>query len=203
MKQNQKNLLIFFGIALISFSLGYGAKTLVDSKDSYGKPMMQSMDHGSMVNSDADFIMEMIPHHQEAIDSSTYMLSRTDDEEFKTFLQSIIDAQTAEVAQMKQWHQEWFNEPYQDDGRYTAMMPDLESIQDAEEAKGQYLMGMIMHHVGAVQMASKIKTITEREELITFANGVIEVQNQEIEQMRGWMKNSMEQGTGSMKHMMH
>jgi uncharacterized protein (DUF305 family) len=164
--------------------------------------MMQGMDHGAMVNSDADFIMGMIPHHQEAIDTSEYMLSRTEDEEFREFLESIIEAQTKEIELMKQWHQEWFDEPYQDDGRYVEMMPDLTRISGYEEARQQYLMGMIMHHMGAVQMAAKIKTITQRNELKDFADDIISVQNQEIEQMREWMHESNSSG-GMMDHMGH
>jgi uncharacterized protein (DUF305 family) len=172
--------------------------------DSQMMSMMQGMDHGAMVNSDADFIMEMIPHHQEAIDTSEYMLSRTEDEEFRKFLQGIIDAQKREVAMMQQWHQQWFNEPYQDDGRYKKMMPDLEKISDYDQVRQQYLMGMIMHHMGAVQMAAKIKTITQRTEVKDFADDIIRVQNQEIEQMREWMmESSQSSGGGMMDHMGH
>ncbi len=202
-------------LILFAFAAGYYAKgTLPASKAQEQKKSAQQstsmmrnmrdgmMDHSSMVNSEADFIMEMIPHHREAIDTSQYMLSRTEDEEFKTFLQSIVVNQSEEVEMMKQWHQEWFNEPYADDGRYELMMPDLATYDDDEEARQQYLMGMIMHHMGAVQMAAKVKTVTERKELVDFANEIIKVQNAEIEQMRNWMMGN-ERNDGMMNHMMH
>lgn len=213
-KHNSQAIIIGGGIALVvlvAFVLGYslrGSTQQSNQPQTSQRSMMSNMnegmmDHGAMVNSEADFIMEMIPHHQEAIDTSNYMLTRTDDPEFKQFLQSIVVSQTIEVAKMKEWHQLWFNEPYKDDGRYEAMMPNLEQADDNDEARQQYLMGMIMHHTGAVQMASKVKTITTREELLAFADQIITVQNKEIEQMRSWMMESRENGAGMMDHMMH
>jgi uncharacterized protein (DUF305 family) len=66
------------------------------------------------------------------------------------------------------------------------MMPDLSGHSDYSEARQQYLTGMISHHTGAVIMAEKIKTITERNELVSFADTIIEAQNKEIKQMKSW-----------------
>lgn len=216
MKTHNSQILLIgaIAIAILSFSLGYivrGTSQSTDKTNSIQQPMMKTMgdgmmmDHGAMVNSEADFIMEMIPHHQEAIDSSKYMLSLTTDEVFKTFLQNIINAQTQEVAMMKQWHSDWFGSEYKDDGRYEAMMPDLESM-DYEQARTQYLAGMIGHHQGAIQMASKVKTISQRPEVIQLADNIIESQNKEIEQMRSWLKTTNNNDTSDsmmMDHMGH
>ncbi len=148
---------------------------------------MMMMDHPP-ITSDADFIMGMIPHHQEAVDTSEYMLTRTDDPEFRAFLQTIIDAQKAEIEMMKEWHRELFTSEYQDDGRYQPMMPDLEAIENDAEARTAYLRGMIMHHRGAIQMAEEIHEITENNEIHTFADQIIEVQAEEIQQMMEWIK---------------
>jgi len=45
----------------------------------------------------------MIPHHQEAIDTAQVILARTSRPEMRQFAQNIIQAQTAEIAQMKNW----------------------------------------------------------------------------------------------------
>ena len=51
-------------------------------------------------SADADFLMMMIPHHQSAIDMAKVELEMGQDEATKAMAQAIIDAQTAEIAQM-------------------------------------------------------------------------------------------------------
>lgn len=167
-----------------------GNKAVEDIDKQMGDAMggeMMMMDHPP-VTSDADFIMGMIPHHQEAVETSEYMLSRTDDPEFRAFLQNIINTQRQEIEMMKEWHRELFTSEYQDDGRYQPMMPDLEAIENDAEARTAYLRGMIMHHRGAIQMAEEIHEITENDEIHTFADQIIEVQAEEIQQMMEWIK---------------
>jgi uncharacterized protein (DUF305 family) len=178
-----------------------GKSALEDIDKQMGSAMgdgMMMMDHPP-VTSDADFIMGMIPHHQEAVETSEYMLSRTDDPEFRAFLQNIIDTQQQEIEMMKQWHEELFNSAYRDDGRYKPMMPDLKQISDDQDARTAYLRGMIMHHRGAIQMAEQIHDITTNDEIHVFADTIIEVQAEEIRQMMNWLgPESMMQGGGMM-----
>lgn len=153
----------------------------------------------AVVKTDAEFIMQMIPHHQEAVDTSRYVLTRTDDPALQAFLLGIIDAQTREIAQMKTWHREWFGTEYRDDGRYQAMMPNLQGLGDARVVSS-YLHGMIMHHMGAIGMARQVLGFTERPELISFANGVVRVQTDEVGKMLNWMRDGY---GGDMPAMMH
>jgi len=53
------------------------------------------------VKSDESFLLSMISHHERALLSSQYMLSRIADSKFQPFLKGIIDGQTKEVAMMK------------------------------------------------------------------------------------------------------
>lgn len=57
---------------------------------------------------DGAFIDAMIPHHQAAIDMATQALSRAEHAELRSMAQAIIDAQSAEIAQMKAWRSQWF-----------------------------------------------------------------------------------------------
>jgi uncharacterized protein (DUF305 family) len=47
---------------------------------------------------------------------------------------------------------------------------------------------MIEHHRGAIEMAEQILKITEKNELKTMANNIIETQNKEIELLQSWSK---------------
>ena len=63
--------------------------------------MMQSMPMESAGSVDADFLLMMIPHHQSAIDMARVELEQGGDEETRAMAQAIIDAQEAEIAQMR------------------------------------------------------------------------------------------------------
>lgn len=56
---------------------------------------------------DIRFIDAMIPHHESAIMMAQMALQRAEKPEIKTLAEAIIQAQTAEIEQMKQWRAEW------------------------------------------------------------------------------------------------
>lgn len=59
------------------------------------------MDHASIVTDVVSFIAEMIPHHQEAVDTSTFVLQNTNNDHLKPILESIIKGQTQEIQMMQ------------------------------------------------------------------------------------------------------
>jgi uncharacterized protein (DUF305 family) len=63
--------------------------------------MMQAMPMESSGMVDADFLLMMIPHHQSAIDMARIELEQGTDEETRAMAQEIIDAQEAEIAEMR------------------------------------------------------------------------------------------------------
>ncbi len=63
--------------------------------------MMAAMPTTSSGDADADFLLMMIPHHQSAIDMARVVLKQGDDEETRAMAQEIIDAQEAEIAEMR------------------------------------------------------------------------------------------------------
>ena len=63
--------------------------------------MMSAMPKESTGMVDADFLLMMIPHHQSAIDMARVELEQGEDEETRAMAQAIIDAQVAEIAQMR------------------------------------------------------------------------------------------------------
>lgn len=54
-----------------------------------------------MVTDALSFISEMIPHHQEAVDSSTILLGQTQNTALKSILENIISGQDSEITMMK------------------------------------------------------------------------------------------------------
>ena len=58
---------------------------------------------GPSGNPDVDFVRMMIPHHQGAIDMAEAELKYGKDESRKALARQIIEAQTREIAEMKEW----------------------------------------------------------------------------------------------------
>jgi uncharacterized protein (DUF305 family) len=55
------------------------------------------------------------------------------------------------------------------------------------EADVEFVQGMIPHHEGAIEMAELVEDRTERQELVDLADEIIEVQDEEIAQLRGML----------------
>ena len=67
------------------------------------KAMMKDMHQPFTGNTDVDFRVHMIPHHQGAIDMAKVALKHAKDPETKSMAQKIIDDQEKEIAEMQAW----------------------------------------------------------------------------------------------------
>lgn len=52
---------------------------------------------------DREFLMQMIVHHEGAVDMAKMVLEKSQNQELKDFAQRIIDTQSAEIKQMQAW----------------------------------------------------------------------------------------------------
>ncbi len=98
----------FFGAGMGGFMAG-GAMS-----DMMRGGMMQRFD-ASLLESpetnvpfDQRFIEQMIPHHQMAIIMANMLLERTTRSELKELARRIIEGQSAEVKQMREWYEKWY-----------------------------------------------------------------------------------------------
>lgn len=146
-------------------------------------PHMQEMQQ-MFVTSERSFIEHMIPHHEEAIDTAREVLERggTTDE-IRTLMSTIIEAQTAEVASMRQWYEDWYGEPFQVSDEYQPMMRELEGLSN-QALDQAFLEDMIMHHMGAIMMARSVQPYVERAEIAELTQNIVTTQSAEIAQMR-------------------
>ncbi len=146
------------------------------------------MDHGSMVTSEEGFVVNMIPHHQEAVDTARLVLARGDSAELKKLAQAIITAQEKEITMMQKWSKDWNYSTVK--SSYQNMMGDGTKLS-GKALDTWFLQGMIMHHIGAVQMAESLLKLDARKEVSDFAREVIRVQSEEISQMKLMLGDSM------------
>jgi len=164
--------------------LGACTTTSVDEMPmDHSKPMDEHM--MAPITSEDMFVIDMIPHHQEAVDTAL-LVKDSEDEELATLAQAIITTQTEEINMMRGWVDEWYGESDYT-SQYQNMMPDLLSLEgDARDEA--FIEGMIMHHQGAVQMAEQVLELNPRPEVKEFAETVIAVQTKEITQMRALLE---------------
>jgi len=149
---------------------------------------MNGMTH-MQVTTDEAFIKGMIPHHQEAVDTSMLIAKNTQNPELKKFAQAVVNGQSAEIEQMKKWHQTWFKKPYVADTTYMPMMGDVNQYATGNQtADTQYIKNMIVHHEGAVQMAQQALGFTQRAEIKEMANAIVKTQTTEIVLLKSWLK---------------
>lgn len=199
----QHKLILIAKLALISvplfFVLNYFAKNMtpMPHKDSHGATHMEetsqvpankdAMQHGMEVKDDKDFIINMIPHHQEAVDVSEIIAKRTQNTDVKKTAQAIVEVQKKEIAMMKGWLKDWYGEEYTINSDYKAMMTTDYKSFPLEDIDTQYYAEMIAHHEGAIEMAQQIQSKTERKEIKEFAAAVIITQSKEVDEMKQFL----------------
>ncbi len=133
------------------------------------------------VSSEEEFIVEMIPHHQEAVDTSLVIINNTENEDLRDLARRIVDAQRREIDMMEGWLDQYYDGGYEPD--YQKMMPPLKQMS-GEQQDIAYLRGMIRHHMMAVMMARQVLQLDPSERVEEFARNVTEVQTSEIREMR-------------------
>ncbi len=157
---------------------------------------MMGMDHGTMpmgtatadLPYDARFIDSMIVHHQGAIAMANDALQQGERSEIKDLAATIINAQEAEIAQMRAWRTLWYPD-LADTGGMGMSMGEMMIRTDASTPFDQrFLEAMIPHHQGAIDMAKDAQQTAEHQELKTLADTIIADQEREIAQMQQWLK---------------
>ncbi|AFY62341.1 DUF305 domain-containing protein [Synechococcus sp. PCC 6312] len=163
------------------------------------------MSHGGhmmMVTSEEHYIAEMIPHHQEAVETATLIFNRSPRPEMRAFAQAIIDVQSAEILQLQAWLKDGYPQA-KPEVNYVPMMRDLTRLQ-GDALDQTFLEDMIMHHHGAVMMSEQLlnKGLVKHQPVGAFARSVITTQSIEINQMQAWLNQwfGTAKNSGSMHH---
>lgn len=154
--------------------------------------MHQNMRAELSGNPDIDFVRQMIPHHQAAVDMAKIQLKYGRDEQLKSLSRWIIRSQEVEIGFMKNWLYRRDNgavikgaHDYYGDAMATmhhGMMIDYTGNADVD-----FVRGMIPHHQGAADMASILFTHGTDPDLNALAKDIWGAQTQEIAWMKNWL----------------
>lgn len=150
--------------------------------------MMREVHGMADFDTEFDYMVRMIPHHQEAVESARILRDQTNRPEMVSFAETIIATQTREIEQMREWLVTWY--PDRDtDVDYTPMMRDYSNIE-GEELDLAFLQDMIPHHMAAVMMSEQLlsRVPIEHREVGELASNIRTTQTREIRQMGLWLR---------------
>ena len=134
---------------------------------------------------DQMFAAMMIPHHEQAIEMSNIALTNSTNQQILELATAIKDAQEPEIDLMKNWAGTMLGAH---DGHVMAGMLTAEEIDDLKSANGVefdrlFLLGMIKHHQGAIDMAEPVLS-SNNPDVAALAESIIQTQQAEITAMQ-------------------
>lgn len=143
---------------------------------------------------DLQFIDSLTKHHQMAVDMAKMAAPKFDRQELKDAAKMMVDDQTKEIAQLRQWRDQWYPgaapaENMQMPGMSSTNM-DMSHMQSmtGHALDMMFIDMMIPHHEGALAMGQDALTKAEHPELKELSGTIIEKQKKEIGQMQQWKK---------------
>lgn len=146
---------------------------------------------------DVAFARDMIPHHEQAVELSALVPTRTDNAELAALAQQIDAAQQPEIHEMTELLEHWgadtgggHGDGAGHGGHGTVMqgmvdeatMSRLGSLRGAE-FDTLWLQSMIAHHQGAIEMAKAELANGVNSDAKALANSIIASQGPEIDRM--------------------
>ena len=142
---------------------------------------------------DVTFLQGMVPHHEQATEMAELVGDRTDRDELREFADKIIADQSAEIQEMQSLLAAAGEEESAGHGGMGGMSGEMDESEMAEletmsgaEFDLMFLDMMTRHHEGAIEMAEQVIDDGENPDVRQLANGIIEAQQAEIEQMASW-----------------
>lgn len=151
-----------------------------------GPMMMGSMMMGSHATaSEAEYLVEMVAHHREAV-AAARELARSDRPETRAFGASIVESQSAQIEQMTSWLTDWYPEQ-STTADYQPMMRALSGLS-GDLLDRAFLRDMIGHHMVAVMMSQHLLLRgTDHADVAELARSIRDDQHAEIIQMQRWL----------------
>ncbi|MBD1400506.1 DUF305 domain-containing protein [Pelovirga terrestris] len=164
------------------------------------------MDHGMDMGPadetyDLRFIDGMIVHHQGAVEMAEEALLKSIRPEIRQLAEAIIAAQAEEIDLMNRWKNDWYPqagpEPMAYDSTSGTSVPMSPAQIAAMKMSGdlgakdaefdlRFILAMIPHHQGAVDMAADALDKSQRDEIRDLAHEIIATQQAEIDLMMSW-----------------
>jgi uncharacterized protein (DUF305 family) len=171
-------------MALVRNSLLLSAALLI------GAGCMDSSEHNGttegvapvVIDNDVEFIDAMVPHHEMAVMMADMELAKGSDAHVKEMAQTMKDAQTTEIAELKATRKRLTGSDQVPEMHDPHMDEDMDAMMSAQGAAldRMFLEHMVPHHAGAIQMAHNALPNLKEANLKAMAGMIIESQSEEI-----------------------
>ena len=187
--------IVMAGAVAIAALVGVWVSMGSSSHSMSGMSTTESAASSSTTMTEKQFITEMIPHHQSAVEMAQLGLEKGTRPEIKTLARGILSAQEGEISQMQVWYRSWFGgapptttmDHTGTDGAM-AMGGEAEALKSSKNFDLDFIAAMIPHHTSAISMANQLLLGKPRAELKTLAQAIVTGQQKEIDQMEDWRK---------------
>jgi uncharacterized protein (DUF305 family) len=147
---------------------------------------------------DRTFINGMVAHHRAALDMAEAELASGRDPQVKALAQTIVDAQTKEIATLSQIASKTYGftpapAPMMPMGEMmgvpmtTDMTKMADMVRGASDPDKMFLRMMIPHHASAISMADEERNKGADSQLKTLADSIIADQGEEIGKMQAML----------------
>ena len=165
------------------------------------KPMM-AVKPSETGNVERDFLVNMVPHHQGAVDSAKLVIEHGKSKKVQKIAKKIIKAQEKEIAQFnellngdKLQATEISTENYQQflaDNKKLSddMMYAMGSVKPTDDLDRNFLEAMIEHHKGAVNASKQILHYSQDKTVRKIAEKIIKDQEKEIAEFGELLQNN-------------
>lgn len=149
-------------------------------------PMGEYIAGGSI---EGDYVVNMIPHHQGAIDSSKLLLSQTTNPTLQKIARNIIKTQAQEIGDFKALLAKGFAKSPDDVYKnvldaskraHDEMMKSMNNIASTNPDM-DFIVGMIAHHRAAIDSSKIVLEYSTNEAVRNIARNIISEQSKEID----------------------
>lgn len=145
------------------------------------------------------FARDMMIHHAQAVDMATLLRDRSEDPVMRQIALDMVLTQQAQIGQMRGWlsawqypiastdpAMAWMGSPTTDLMPGMATPEELNHLRDLQgtAADGEFLRLMILHHRAGVHMAEAILAQSDRPEVRSLAQSIVDAQTSEVTVMQ-------------------
>jgi uncharacterized protein (DUF305 family) len=181
----------------VAAALAVGTLALTACGDDPGHSSMGNGDTSSSAEtgfSDADvtFAADMIPHHESAIEMAQLAEGRAADPRVLDLAARIAAAQGPEIETLSGWLEQWgaegeagMDHGSMDHGSGGMSEQDMQALTNARGAEfdRMFLIQMVAHHTGAVQMARTELSAGRDPDALAMAESIRDSQSAEVAEM--------------------
>lgn len=192
----------FAGAAALGLALALGACSSSNESASTSTPSINTSVDAVHNDADIQFAQQMIPHHEQALEMSALVPSRSQNSKLIALAKEIESAQGPEIEQMNSWLNAWEAPASSSNGHgghggnpNDQGMMTTEQMTQLENSSGAafdrlWLEMMIKHHEGAVVMSKDELANGENPQAKALAQEIISAQETEITQMKKMLATS-------------